>query len=155
MILAAATAAAAQSTLLVADKTIPFEEGFRIYLVPDMEGMGSAVLVTEVIAGNEAPRYRDRTGPDYWNHYRQLLTQEANVVIEGARAAGARSFVVNEGHGGNRFANITHAPARKRRLLDCYARVQGRTGWQCCAGQIANAAVRQFVHGVNGDDAGC
>jgi len=91
---------------LFADKTIPFEEGFRIYLVPDMEGMGSAVQVSEVIAGNEAPRYRDRTGPDYWNHYRQLLTQEANAVIEGARAAGAQSFVVNEGHGGNRFANV-------------------------------------------------
>jgi D-amino peptidase len=96
----------AQSTLLFADKTIPFEEGFRIYLVPDMEGMGSAVQVTEVIAGNEAPRYKDRTGPDYWDHYRMLLTQEANAVIAGARTAGARSFVVNEGHGGNRFANV-------------------------------------------------
>ena len=106
LVWAAASAAPAQSTLLFADKTIPFEEGFRIYLVPDMEGMGSAVQVSEVIAGNEAPRYRDRTGPDYWNHYRQLLTQEANAVIEGARAAGAQSFVVNEGHGGNRFANV-------------------------------------------------
>ena len=101
LILATVSTAPAQSTRLFMDKTVPFEEGFRIYLVPDMEGMGSAVLVTEVIAGNEAPRYRDRTGPDYWNYYRQLLTQEANVVIEGARAAGARSFVVNEGHGGN------------------------------------------------------
>lgn len=106
LVLAAASAAPGQSSLLFADKTIPFEEGFRIYLVPDMEGMGSAVLVSEVIAGNEAPRYRDRSGPDYWNYYRQLLTEEANAVIDGAREAGARSFVVNEGHGGNRFANI-------------------------------------------------
>ncbi len=107
LLLAMATPSAeAQSTLLFESKTIPFEEGFRVYLVPDMEGMGSAVQVTEVIAGNEAPRYRDRTGPDYWEHYRYLLTQEANAVIEGARAAGASSFVVNEGHGGNRFANI-------------------------------------------------
>ncbi len=99
-------AVSGQSTLLFADKTIPFEEGFRIYLVPDMEGMGSAVHPSEVIAGNEAPRYREVTGPDYWNHYRHLLTEEANAVIAGAREAGARSFVVNEGHGGNRFANV-------------------------------------------------
>jgi D-amino peptidase len=29
-----------------------------------------------------------------------------NAVIAGARSAGARSFVINEGHGGNLFANI-------------------------------------------------
>jgi D-amino peptidase len=29
-----------------------------------------------------------------------------NAAIAGARRAGARSFVVNEGHGGNQFANI-------------------------------------------------
>lgn len=96
----------AQGTLDYAHKTIPFEDGFRIYLVPDMEGMGSAVHVREVIAGTEGEQYRDRTGPDYWGHYRGLLTQEANAIIEGARAGGASSFVVNEGHGGNRFANI-------------------------------------------------
>lgn len=101
-----APAAVGQSTLLFADKTVPLEEGFRVYLVPDMEGMGSAVHPSEIIAGNEAPRYRDVTGPDYWSHYRQLLTQEANAVIAGAREAGAASFVVNEGHGGNRFANV-------------------------------------------------
>ena len=106
LIATATPPARAQSTLLFETKTIPFEEGFRVYLVPDMEGMGSAVQVTEVIAGNEGARYRDRSGPDYWDHYRYLLTQEANAVIDGARAAGASSFVVNEGHGGNRFANI-------------------------------------------------
>ncbi|MGI9039406.1 MAG: M55 family metallopeptidase [Gemmatimonadota bacterium] len=106
MLPAASVTAHAQVTRLFEDKTVPFEEGFRIYLVPDMEGMGSTVHITEVIAGNEAPRYKELTGPDYWDHYRQLLTQEANAVIDGARAAGAASFVVNEGHGGNRFANV-------------------------------------------------
>lgn len=101
-----ASVAEAQVTRLFEDQTIPFEEGFRVYLVPDMEGMGSTVHITEVIAGNEGERYRDRTSSDYWNHYRHLLTREANAVIDGARAAGAASFVVNEGHGGNRFANI-------------------------------------------------
>jgi D-amino peptidase len=71
-----------------------------------MEGMGSAVDIHEVIAGNEAPRYKDLTGPDYWDRFRLLLTKEVNATIRGARLAGARSFVVNEGHGGNLFANV-------------------------------------------------
>jgi len=71
-----------------------------------MEGMGSAVQLSEVIAGNEGPAYRERTGPDYWNRFRELLTEEANATIRGARSGGAVSFVVNEGHGGNRFANM-------------------------------------------------
>ena len=89
-----------------ADKRIPFEPGFRVYIVPDMEGMGSVVHTREIIAGNEAPRYRELTSPDYWQHYRQLLTAEVNATISGARAGGAQSFVVNEGHGGNLFANV-------------------------------------------------
>ena len=88
------------------DKTIPHEPGFRVFLVPDMEGMGSVVDIHEVIAGNEGERYKTLTGPDYWDHFRSLLTQEVNATIRGARAAGARSFVVNEGHGGNLFANV-------------------------------------------------
>ena len=97
---------AAQQPLAGHDKKVPAQEGYRVYLLVDMEGMGSAVKSPEVIAGNEGPAYRDRTGPDYWAHYREMLTQEANAAIRGARAAGARAFVVNEGHGGNRFANL-------------------------------------------------
>ena len=89
-----------------ANKRVPFEPGFRVFIVPDMEGMGSVVNIWEIIAGKEGERYRDRTSTDYWEHYRRLVTQEANAVIKGARFAGARSFVVNEGHGGNMFANI-------------------------------------------------
>jgi D-amino peptidase len=87
-------------------KQIPHEEGFRVFIVPDMEGMGSAVDIREVIAGNEGERYKDLTGPDYWDRFRLLLTREVNATIAGARLAGARSFVVNEGHGGNLFANV-------------------------------------------------
>jgi D-amino peptidase len=89
-----------------ANKRVPFEPGFRVFIVPDMEGMGSVVNIWEIIAGKEGERYRDRTSTDYWEHYRRLVTQEANAVIKGGRAAGARSFVVNEGHGGNMFANV-------------------------------------------------
>ncbi len=88
------------------DKQIPYEAGFRVFIVPDMEGMGSAVDIHEVIAGNEGERYKDLTGPDYWDRFRLLLTREVNATIRGARLAGARSFVVNEGHGGNLFANV-------------------------------------------------
>lgn len=87
-------------------KRVPFEPGFRVYFIVDMEGMGSVVSLREVIAGNEGERYRDRSSPDYWDHYRGLLTDETNAAIAGARAGGARSFVVNEGHGGNLFANL-------------------------------------------------
>ncbi len=85
---------------------LPPPEGFRVMIVPDMEGMGSAVDIHEVIAGNEGEQYRTLTSDDYWQRFRSLLTQEVNAAIAGARAGGARSFVVNEGHGGNLFANI-------------------------------------------------
>jgi D-amino peptidase len=87
-------------------KQIPHEAGFRVFIVPDMEGMGSAVDIREVIAGNEGERYKNLTSPDYWDRFRLLLTREVNATIRGARLAGARSFVVNEGHGGNLFANV-------------------------------------------------
>jgi D-amino peptidase len=85
---------------------LPAPHGFRVFIVPDMEGMGSAVDIHEVIAGNEGEQYKSLTSPDYWDHFRSLLTREVNATIAGARVAGARSFVVNEGHGGNMFANI-------------------------------------------------
>jgi D-amino peptidase len=75
-------------------------------IIPDMEGMGSAVDIHEVIAGNEGEQYRTLTSDDYWQRFRGLLTQEVNAAIAGARSSGARSFVVNEGHGGNLFANV-------------------------------------------------
>ncbi|MEP7326982.1 MAG: M55 family metallopeptidase, partial [Gemmatimonadota bacterium] len=97
---------AATTRAIFQAKTIPHEAGFRVYIIPDMEGMGSAVSIHEIIAGNEGEHYRDLTGPDYWEHFRSLLTQEVNATIRGARLSGARSFVVNEGHGGNLFANV-------------------------------------------------
>jgi D-amino peptidase len=105
LLVATATSALAQDPRY-ANKRVPFEPGFRMYFIVDMEGMGSAVSQRETIAGNEGERYRDRSSQDYWNHYRGLLTDEVNAAITGARSAGARSFVVNEGHGGNLFANI-------------------------------------------------
>ena len=97
---------AAQTVPKGADKRVPFEPGYRVYMIVDMEGMGSAVNGREVIAGTEGEAYKDRGGQDWWDHYRGLLTEETNAAIRGARLAGAKSFVVNEGHGANRFATL-------------------------------------------------
>jgi D-amino peptidase len=88
---------------------IPAPDGFRLFITTDMEGMASIVANRDIIAGNETQANRDRPGstsPDYWTYWRDLFTREVNAVIAGARRGGARSFVVNEGHGGNLFANI-------------------------------------------------
>lgn len=85
---------------------VPPPDGFRVFMITDMEGMASVVFNREIISGWEGERYRNQSSPDYWNHYRDLFTREVNAAIEGARAGGARSFVVNEGHGGNLFANL-------------------------------------------------
>lgn len=85
---------------------VPPPDGFRVYLITDMEGLASVVFNREIISGYEGERYRNQSSRDYWDHYRDLLTREVNAVIAGARAGGARSFVVNEGHGGNLFGNI-------------------------------------------------
>lgn len=85
---------------------VPPPDGFRVYLITDMEGLASVVFNREIISGYEGARYRDQSSRDYWEHYRDVLTREVNAVIAGARRGGARSFVVNEGHGGNLFGNI-------------------------------------------------
>jgi D-amino peptidase len=85
---------------------VPPPDGFRVYLITDMEGLASVVFNREIISGYEGERYRDQSSRDYWEHYRDILTREVNAVIGGARRGGARSFVVNEGHGGNLFGSI-------------------------------------------------
>ena len=82
-------------TALFRAKSVPFEPGFRVFIVPDMEGMGSTVDTREVLAGNEGEAYRERSSPDYWDRFRALLTAEVNATIAGARAGGAASFAVN------------------------------------------------------------
>jgi D-amino peptidase len=101
-----AALAAQQTTPTPFSPRIPPPNGFRVYIITDMEGMASVVFNREIIAGVEGERYRNQSSPDYWEHYRDLFTREVNAAIEGARTGGARSFVVNEGHGGNLFANL-------------------------------------------------
>ncbi len=59
----------------------------KIYISSDMEGTAGVVDWTQCIAGN----------PEY-GYYRQLLQNEVNASIEGAMAAGATEFLVNDSH---------------------------------------------------------
>jgi len=85
---------------------VPPADGFRVFMTTDMEGNASVVFNREIISGFEGERYRGTGSPDYWAYYRGVLTAEVNAAIRGARRGGARSFVINEGHGGNLFGNI-------------------------------------------------
>jgi len=98
--------ALAAQTPAPATPRVPPPDSFRVYFITDMEGMASVVFNREIISGYEGERYRTQSSQDYWNHYRGLFTLEVNAAIAGARRGGARSFVINEGHGGNLFANL-------------------------------------------------
>lgn len=91
------------------NKRLPFEPGFRVYIVSNMAGMGAAVDMKEVMSGSEpgAPAQTATASfADYEGHFRTLLTQEANAAVRGARLGGAKSFVVSDAHPGNAFGNI-------------------------------------------------
>lgn len=65
----------------------------KIFISSDMEGTAGVVEWEQCRAA----------GPDY-GYYRGLLQGEVNAAIEGALAAGARQFLVNDSHG--RMANL-------------------------------------------------
>lgn len=69
----------------------PSSRGSAYSLCPIWKGVGSTVAQWEILAGNEGERYRGRSSTDYWEHYRRLVTLEANAGIDGARTAGARA----------------------------------------------------------------
>jgi D-amino peptidase len=65
----------------------------KIFISSDMEGTAGVVEWEQCRPGN----------PDY-EYYRGLLQAEVNAAIEGAQAAGATVFLVNDSHG--RMANL-------------------------------------------------
>ena len=73
---------------------------------PTWRGWGAPSNSREILAGNEGAAYKAVGRPTTGIAFALLLTQEVNATIAGARAGGAASFVVNEGHGGNLFANV-------------------------------------------------
>jgi D-amino peptidase len=65
----------------------------KIFISSDMEGTAGVVDWEQC-----------RVGGPHYEYYTDLLTQEVNAAIQGAVAAGATEFVVNDSHG--RMANI-------------------------------------------------
>jgi D-amino peptidase len=59
----------------------------KVFISSDMEGTAGVVDWSQCLAGQ----------PDY-DYYRGLLQAEVNAAIEGAQAAGAREFLVNDSH---------------------------------------------------------
>jgi D-amino peptidase len=98
--LAVSSAALAQQPVYRMPR-LPTPAGFRVMVVPDMEGMGSTSMSSEVSAAPPQGSFYS----DFSLNFRSLLTREVNSVIAGARRGGGRDFVVTEGHGGNRWAS--------------------------------------------------
>jgi D-amino peptidase len=65
----------------------------KIFISSDMEGTAGVVDWDHVVAGGH-----------FYDYYCQLLTNEINASIEGARRAGATEFLVNDSH--SRMANL-------------------------------------------------
>ncbi|MFC3052092.1 M55 family metallopeptidase [Kordiimonas pumila] len=63
-------------------------KGYRIYISADMEGLSGAVTDVQLMPG----------GSEY-QQFRKIMTNEVLAAIEGARAAGATSFVLSDSHG--------------------------------------------------------
>ncbi len=70
-----------------------YRKDVKIFISSDMEGTAGVVEWEQCRPGN----------PDY-DYYRGLLQAEVNAAIEGAQAAGATTFLVNDSHG--RMANL-------------------------------------------------
>lgn len=67
----------------------------RIFISVDMEGVSGVTRWQDVVTA----------GQDY-QRARSWLTADVNAAIEGARAAGAREFVVEENHGVEMLCNL-------------------------------------------------
>jgi D-amino peptidase len=91
----------------------------KVFISSDMEGTAGVVDWSQCLAGQ----------PDY-DYYRSLLLEEVNAAIEGAQAAGAREFVVNDSHskmqnlrpdalsGNARYVSGRHKPLYMMQGLD-------------------------------------
>lgn len=75
------------------------QEGLKIYISADMEGIVGAVTDEQLGPG----------GFEY-ERFRQFMTNEVNAAIDAARAAGATEFVVSDSHGNGQNLLIEQLP---------------------------------------------
>ncbi|MFC1554962.1 M55 family metallopeptidase [candidate division KSB1 bacterium] len=67
------------------------QQGLKVFISVDMEGLSGVVKSSELGAG----------GADY-GHFREIMAKETNAAIEGAINAGATEIVVRDSHGSGR-----------------------------------------------------
>ncbi|MFO7866010.1 MAG: M55 family metallopeptidase [Candidatus Aminicenantes bacterium] len=77
--------------LITAGQPLPAEEGLKVFISVDMEGVCGVIHWEEV----------SRDGKDY-GLFRRLMTLETNAAVEGALEAGAGKIVVRDSHGSAR-----------------------------------------------------
>ncbi len=75
------------------------DDGLRIYISADMEGVVGAVTGEQLGPG----------GFEY-ERFRQFMTNEVNAAIDAARAAGATEFLVSDSHGNGQNLLIEQLP---------------------------------------------
>ncbi len=78
---------------------IPAEDGLKIYISADMEGVTGVVTSAQL-------------GPSGFEYtrFRQFMTDEVNAAIEAARAAGATEILVSDSHGNGQNLLIDQFP---------------------------------------------
>lgn len=90
------------SLLLMAAMPLTAQEGLKVFISVDMEGVCGVIHWEDV----------SRDGKDY-GLFRRLMTLETNAAIEGALAAGATEIVVRDSHGSARniLPDVLHPAA--------------------------------------------
>ncbi|VUX55575.1 D-aminopeptidase [uncultured Woeseiaceae bacterium] len=85
--------------LAVFSSTALAQDGLKIYISADMEGVVGAVTDAQL-------------GPDGFEYerFRQFMTNEVNAAIDAARAAGANEFVISDSHGNGQNLLIDQLP---------------------------------------------
>lgn len=87
------------ATLLFATGAWSQQEGLKIYISADMEGVVGAVTGDQLSPG----------GFEY-ERFRKIMTAEVNAAIDAARAAGATEFVISDSHGNGQNLLIEELP---------------------------------------------
>ena len=85
--------------LAAISSTAHAQDGLKIYISADMEGVVGAVTDEQLGPG----------GFEY-ERFRQFMTNEVNAAIDAARAAGATEFVISDSHGNGQNLLIEQLP---------------------------------------------
>lgn len=91
--------AAALALLVSTGAWAQAQDGLKIYISADMEGVVGAVT-------------DEQLGPDGFEYerFREFMTAEVNAAIDAARAAGATEFLVSDSHGNGQNLLIEELP---------------------------------------------